>query len=80
MDLVVAATETAVMMVESEAAELPEDVMLGAVWWGRAQQQPVIDMIHCARRSRRQTGLGLAAAGQRPGWSPRSLKSPARLR
>ena len=46
MNLVVAATETAVMMVESEAMELPEDVMLGAVWWGHAQQQPVIDMIH----------------------------------
>ena len=46
MNLVVAATETAVMMVESEAIELPEDVMLGAVWWGHAQQQPVIDMIH----------------------------------
>lgn len=30
LDLVVAATETAVMMVESEAKELPEDVMLGA--------------------------------------------------
>ena len=46
MNLVVAATETAVMMVESEAIELPEDVMLGAIWWGHAQQQPVIDMIH----------------------------------
>ncbi len=45
MDLVVSATETAVMMVESEATELPEDVMLGAIWWGHAQQQPVIDMI-----------------------------------
>ena len=46
MDLVVAATEGAVMMVESEARELPEDVMLGAVWWGHAQQQAVIDLIH----------------------------------
>ncbi len=46
MDLVVAATETAVMMVESEAQELAEDVMLGAVWWGQQQQQAVIDMIH----------------------------------
>ncbi|MGL5002861.1 MAG: polyribonucleotide nucleotidyltransferase, partial [Casimicrobium sp.] len=46
MDLVVAATETAVMMVESEAMELPEDVMLGAIWWGHAQQQAVIDTIH----------------------------------
>ncbi len=46
MDLVVAATETAVMMVESEAQELAEDVMLGAIWWGHAQQQAVIDTIH----------------------------------
>ncbi|MCS6996595.1 MAG: polyribonucleotide nucleotidyltransferase [Casimicrobiaceae bacterium] len=46
LDLVVAATETAVMMVESEAQELPEQVMLDAVWWGHAQQQVVIDLIH----------------------------------
>jgi polyribonucleotide nucleotidyltransferase len=46
LDLVVAATETAVMMVESEALELPEQVMLDAVWWGHAQQQAVIDLIH----------------------------------
>ncbi len=46
LDLVVAATETAVMMVESEALELPENVMLEAVWWGHAQQQAVIDLIH----------------------------------
>ena len=46
LDLVVAATATAVMMVESEAKELPEDVMLGAVVFGHEQTQAVITMIN----------------------------------
>ena len=46
LDLVVAATETAVMMVESEAKELPEDVMLGAVVFGHEQMQPIIKIIN----------------------------------
>jgi polyribonucleotide nucleotidyltransferase len=46
LDLVVAATETAVMMVESEAKELSEEVMLGAVNYGHAQMQSVISMIN----------------------------------
>jgi len=46
LDLVVAATATAVMMVESEAKELPEDVMLGAVVFGHEQMQAVITMIN----------------------------------
>lgn len=46
LDLVVAATESAVMMVESEAKELPEDVMLGAVVFGHEQMQPVIKLIN----------------------------------
>lgn len=45
LDLVVAATETAVMMVESEAKELSEEVMLGAVVFGHEQLQAVIKMI-----------------------------------
>ncbi len=45
LDLVVAATETAVMMVESEAKELSEEVMLGAVVFGHEQMQAVIKMI-----------------------------------
>ncbi|MGQ0443088.1 MAG: polyribonucleotide nucleotidyltransferase, partial [Methylophilaceae bacterium] len=45
MDLVVAATETAVMMVESEAKELSEEIMLGAVVYGHEQMQAVIKMI-----------------------------------
>ena len=45
LDLVVAGTKDAVMMVESEAYELSEDEMLGAVEFGHAQQQPVIGLI-----------------------------------
>jgi polyribonucleotide nucleotidyltransferase len=45
LDLVVAGTETAVLMVESEAHELPEDVMLGSVVFGHEQQQAVINTI-----------------------------------
>ena len=45
LDLVVAGTQDAVLMVESEAAELPEDVMLGAVMFGQKGFQPVIDAI-----------------------------------
>ena len=45
LDLVVAGTKDAVMMVESEAYELSEAEMLGAVEFGHAQMQPVIDLI-----------------------------------
>ncbi|HEX6144694.1 MAG TPA: polyribonucleotide nucleotidyltransferase, partial [Geminicoccaceae bacterium] len=45
LDLVVAGTRDAVMMVESEARELSEETMLGAVLFGQQQFQPVIDMI-----------------------------------
>jgi polyribonucleotide nucleotidyltransferase len=45
LDLVVAGTEQAVLMVESEAKELPEDVMLGAVVFGHQQMQQVIQVI-----------------------------------
>jgi polyribonucleotide nucleotidyltransferase len=46
LDLVVAGTEQAVLMVESEAKELPEDVMLGAVVFGHQQMQQVIQVIN----------------------------------
>ena len=46
MDLVVAGTEAAVLMVESEALQLPEDVMLGAVVFGHEQGQVAINAIH----------------------------------
>ena len=46
LDLVVAGTEDAVLMVESQAKELPEDVMLGAVMFGHEQMQVVIKAIN----------------------------------
>ena len=46
LDLVVAGTETAVLMVESEAKELPEDVMLGSVVFGHEQMQAAIRAIN----------------------------------
>jgi len=54
LDLVVAGTAEGVLMVESEAKELPEDVMLGAVTFGHSAFQPVIQAIielaeHAAR-------------------------------
>jgi polyribonucleotide nucleotidyltransferase len=54
LDLVLAGTAEGVLMVESEAHELPEDVMLGAVTFGHTQFQPVIEAIialaeHAAR-------------------------------
>ena len=46
LDLVVAGTAHAVLMVESEADQLPEDVMLGAVVFGHEQMQKAIDAIN----------------------------------
>ena len=46
LDLVVAGTQAAVLMVESEADILPEDVMLGAVVYGHEQMQTVINAIN----------------------------------
>ena len=46
LDLVVAGTQAAVLMVESEADILPEDVMLGAVVFGHEQMQVVINAIN----------------------------------
>ena len=57
LDLVVAGTTDAVLMVESEAKELPEDVMLGAVVYGHEQQQAVIDAI-----------IGLAEVAAKEPW------------
>jgi polyribonucleotide nucleotidyltransferase len=57
LNLVVAGTEHAVLMVESEAQELPEDVMLGAVVFGHQQMQAAINAIN-----------ELADAAGKPGW------------
>ena len=57
LDLVVAGTEKAVLMVESEAKELPEDVMLGSVVFGHEQMQAAIKAIKA-----------LAAEVNNPAW------------
>ena len=45
LDLVVAGTDSAVLMVESEASELPEEVMLGSVMFGHEQLQTAIKLV-----------------------------------
>jgi polyribonucleotide nucleotidyltransferase len=45
LDMVVAGTRDAVLMVESEAKELPEDIMLGAVLFGHQEMQGAIQVI-----------------------------------
>ncbi|WP_349358990.1 polyribonucleotide nucleotidyltransferase [Stappia sp.] len=62
LDLIVAGTGDAVLMVESEASELSEEIMLGAVMFGHAGFQPVIDAI-----------IKLAETAARP---PRELNLP----
>ncbi|WP_156679185.1 polyribonucleotide nucleotidyltransferase [Sphingomonas profundi] len=57
LDLVVAATHDAVMMVESEAKELSEEVMLGAVMFAHRESQRVIDAI-----------IGLAEKAAKDPW------------
>jgi len=57
LNLVVAGTEQGVLMVESEALELPEDAMLGAVMYGHEQMQAAIQAIH-----------ELAEAAGKPAW------------
>jgi len=59
LDLIVAGTEHAVLMVESEADQLPEEVMLGAVLFGHEQSQAVINAIR---------ELAAAANAQSWGW------------
>jgi polyribonucleotide nucleotidyltransferase len=63
LDLVVAGTAEGVLMVESEAKELPEDVMLGAVTFGHREFQPVIEAI-----------INLAETCAREPWSVPSSK------
>ena len=63
LNLVVAGTEKAVLMVESEAEELPEEAMLGAVMFGHEQMRAVIQAI---RDLAREAGAQ-AWAWQAPG-------------
>src|SRR5688500_9468715 len=65
LELVVAGTKDAVLMVESEAKELSEDVMLGAVMFGHQQMQVAIDAINA-----------LVAEAARPKWD---WQPPAKL-
>ncbi len=58
LDLVIAGTDDAVLMVESEAKELSEEVMLGAVIFGHEQQQVVVNAIKA-----------LAAEVNTPAWT-----------
>jgi polyribonucleotide nucleotidyltransferase len=62
LELVVAGTHDAVLMVESEAQELPEDVMLGAVMFGHRGMQAVID--------------GIIKLAERAAKEPREFKLP----
>jgi polyribonucleotide nucleotidyltransferase len=63
LDMVVAGTKDAVLMVESEANELSEDVMLGAVMYAHQQFQVVIDSV--------------AEFAKEVGVSPREWEAPA---
>ncbi len=66
LDLVVAGTRSSVLMVESEARQLSEEIMLGAVMYGHEQYQVVIDhIVELARE-----------AGRRWDWQP-SPRDPA---
>ena len=60
LDLVVAGTTEGVLMVESEAQELSEEIMLGAVTFGHTHFQPVIAGDHRTRRARRKEPWTLA--------------------
>jgi polyribonucleotide nucleotidyltransferase len=68
LDLVVAGTKEAVLMVESEAKELPENVMLDAVMFGHEQMQTAIRAIN-----------ELAKAAGKPRWDWRPAEKNATL-
>lgn len=55
LDLVVAGTEEGVLMVESEASELSEDIMLGAVEFGHKAFQPIIQLIQQLKKEAGKT-------------------------
>ena len=65
LDLVVAGTQDAVLMVESEAKELPEDIMLGAVMFGHRHFQPVIEAIIELAEKAAKEPRDLTTVGQR---------------
>ena len=66
LDLVVAGTRNGVLMVESEANELSEEIMLGAVKFGHEQFQPVIDSI-----------IKLAESSAKDSWDIPKVEKPS---
>jgi polyribonucleotide nucleotidyltransferase len=68
LDLIVSGTKTSVMMVESEAKELSEEIMLGAVEFGHKEMQPVIDLI-----------ISLAEESAKEPWELEKKELPADL-
>ena len=66
LDLVVAGTKDAILMVESEAKELSEDIMLGAVMFGHSMMQPVIQGISELAKNVAKTDMKWSAAEQDP--------------
>ena len=64
LDLVVAGTTDAVLMVESEAKELSEEIMLGAVMFGHRHFQPVIEAIIKLAEKAAKEPRELIVAGQ----------------
>ena len=73
LDLIVAGTKDAVMMVESEAYELTEAEMLGAVKFGHEQMQPVLDLIIDMAEDAAKRALRLRRAGLRPALRAREV-------
>ncbi|MDR0275950.1 MAG: polyribonucleotide nucleotidyltransferase [Burkholderiaceae bacterium] len=71
LDLVVAGTESAVLMVESEADQLSEDVMLGAVVFGHEQGRIAINAIHELVRE-----AGKPLWSQDGTWAPEAKDEP----
>ena len=84
LDLIVAGTKDAVMMVESEAYELSEAEMLGAVKFGHEQMQPVIDLIIDMAEDAAKEPFGFDARRHRhalrPGEGDRRRGDARRLR
>lgn len=68
LDLVMAGTKTSVLMVESEAQELPEEKMLEAVMFGHTHCQPIIDLI-----------IAFAEEAAKEPWDFKAAEQPADL-
>ena len=66
LDLVVSGTKSGVLMVESEAKELSEEIMLGAVQFGHKESQCVIDKI-----------IQLAEKSAKDSWEVKSKEKPS---